>query len=276
MASDQLIIPLFNFDREDSSTLNMGTAQIVETVQVLGHQANANDPPSKFSVIISQEDTEKPRRTLDRVLMVFKLFKDQVALSRVIIKNNQVIDYLRHYEFYTFAKSKRPFFLKKEEEENFVAFWEEFIDLPSKLFPVFKFHLADYQPYAIEQIVDYVLCLEYLLVPDSRRGEIAYKFRIGGTVIIGEGKTPEEKRDIYKGLKRAYNMRSAIVHGKEDELKKVYKSESIDDDFIAPIRRYARDAIVYFHRHNCLGKNDPRGKLIREKTLSTIAGDQNE
>lgn len=51
--------------------------------------------------------------------------------------------------------------------------------------------------------------LEFLLVPDSSEGELAFKFRMRGTLLFSVGKSIEEKERVYELLRDVYDLRSA-------------------------------------------------------------------
>lgn len=264
-----LTIPLVNFFRESSSILSLRDARIVpknglsDPIQTV-LKAMVKDV-FDFAVEISSKPNEEPRRTLDRVLTVFKLFRDSLVLSNLVAIGTESFDPLPHYTHWIDQDRGLPRYdLTKNEEAEFIKFWNEFIDVP-QIFPVYRFHLADYRAYSSDRFVDYVESLEYLLVPDSGEGEIGYKFRSRGTLIFGQGKTAQEREHIYDELRDTYALRSAIVHGdraREEDLRKGATWE----DKLRPTRCYDREAIKFFFRHGCLDNSDRRKRLL-EKLL---------
>jgi hypothetical protein len=62
-----------------------------------------------------------------------------------------------------------------------------------------------------DKIVDYAIGLEALLLGDSNQGELSYRFRLRGAMILGE--VGEDRHQALKDFKDFYDARSAIVHG---------------------------------------------------------------
>jgi hypothetical protein len=208
---------------------------------------------------------ENARITLDRALAVFKLFKDSLVLSNFVFGVNGLIDSPPHYTHWLDEHRGLPKFnLSQSEEVEFAKFWKEFVDLPPGNFAVFRFHLADYRAYSRDRYADYVESLEYLLVPDSDEGEIGYKFRSRGCLILGEDGSPGERERIYTDLKEAYSLRSAIVHGDTEKENKLVPNGRWEDK-LQPIRQYDRQAIRYFFRARCLSDSEKPRELLERR-----------
>lgn len=269
--TEMLTIPLRNLLRETHSALSLGDSRIVawndlpsETQEVIGEVTD-----SKYIFILQMPSRvgEEPRRTLDRALTVFKLFKDSLVLSNYVFMGTQRYDVLPHYTHWIDRDRGFPeyrFF--RNEEPAFVEFWNEFIELPPQNFAAYRFHLADYRAYSRDRLTDYVESLEYLLVPDSGEGEIGYKFRSRGCMIFGKDKNAKERENIWNCLKQSYDLRSAIVHGDSDR-----ENELVPDgrweDRLQLIRQYDRDAIKFFFRARCLDNNAKRLELLKKKLI---------
>jgi hypothetical protein len=73
-----------------------------------------------------------------------------------------------------------------------------------------RFSLACAQDSAAEAIIDFVIALEALFVPDAA-GELSYQLRLNGARYLGE--TPEDRVRIFQLLKELYGLRSKLVHG---------------------------------------------------------------
>ncbi len=263
MNIQKLTIPLDNFDRDRSYVLNLGGPRIISTTEV---SIPIQVPQCKYILEMDSREGEIPRRTLDRVLTVFKLFKDSLVLSKIVVIGTK-IDYLPHYTHWIDQDRGVPLYhLSKNEEPEFCKFWEGYIEINPINFAVSRFNLADYRAYSTDRFVDYVESLEYLFVPDSGEGEISYKFRIRGTLILGIDKSSKKRRRIFDNLKEAYSLRSAIVHGNQKKIDKYLRNRTWED-VIKPIRCYAREAIKYFYREGCLDNSDDRKKLIERRII---------
>lgn len=269
--SEILTIPLHNLSLERPGVVQLGDSKILpwheapEDVQGAILKITTREWP--FLLQTPSRENEQPRRTLDRVLTVFKLFKDSLVLSVSVFANTRLVDSLPHYTHWLDAdRGLPPFHLDKQEETEFARFWEEFVEINPGNFAVYRFHLADYRSYSADRFTDYVESLEYLLAPDSGGGEIRYKFASRGVLILGRDKTAKTRRDLYEELRDAYDMRSAIVHGDESEQSKLRGSKTWEET-IRPIRTHNREAIKFFFREGCLEDRDKRRNLLLNRLL---------
>jgi len=263
MNIEKLTIPLGNFNRSRSSIIDLGGPRIV-----LFKDTSLSHIPEgvKYCLEIDPIEGEKRRRTLDRILIVFKLFKDRLVLSNIILAGNKKIYKLPHYTHWVDGDRGVPlYYLNEDEESTFCEFWKEFFEIDYANFAVNRFHLADYMAYSTDRFVNYVEALEYLFVPDSKDGEISYKFRSRGAQIFGKNKEPDDREEIYLELKDAYKLRSAIVHGETNKINKLLRNKTWEEN-IQPIRCYSREAIKFFFQAGCLDNADKRRKLL-EKML---------
>jgi hypothetical protein len=212
-------------------------------------------------------DNAQAEGFLNRALIVFKLFKDSLVFSNVVVFGDPPSRAygLRHYKPWSRVPIER-YSLADSEMKHFVDFWKRFIGMNPGSFPVYRFHLADFRPYLRDRVVDYVDSLEYLFVPDSGEGEISYKFRSRGTLLIGYDKDSESKEKIYEELKRAYALRSAIVHGNADKESQLLKDTTWEDE-IGPIRCYDREAIKFFFLADCLDDSERRRTLLEKRLI---------
>jgi hypothetical protein len=58
-------------------------------------------------------------------------------------------------------------------------------------------------------IIDYMIALEALLLQEQQ--ELAYKLALRGTALLGEN--PDSRLEVFSRLRKAYSVRSKIVHG---------------------------------------------------------------
>ncbi|GEM_PF-3139749 len=261
----KLQIILRNFDKE-----NQGDFDINETARL---KSGLNwEPPhsllTKYILEMTSSGDEDPRRTMDRSSIVFKLFKDDVVIiDSVMVDWGKEIDIPPHYVHWLDEDRGQPlYFIKAGEEEQFKQFWNQNITIDPKNFAAARFQRADFNPYSEERLIDYVLAMEYLLVPDSGDGEITNKFKMAGAHILGMGKDTATKRSIFDALGEIYSLRSAIVHGDDKKLKNKMKNKKWEE-VMKPIRGYTRDLIIFFHKNSCLDNGDKRGKLIKDLIL---------
>jgi len=202
------------------------------------------------------------------VLIIFKLFKDGLVLSNVLFNDDlKIIDKLPHYTHWIDQDRGLPeYIISVEEEKSFIDFWNEFKNIDYSNFTFNRFHLADYNPYSRDRLVNYVESLEFLFVPDSSDGEISYKFRTRGTLVLGQDKSPSERETIYKQLKDAYDLRSAIVHGNKNKENKILRNKKWEDH-LRYLRCFTRESIKFYFRYKCLDDNERRRKLMERMML---------
>jgi hypothetical protein len=266
-----LTIPLHNLKLEPPIRLDLGDSTIIPwkdaSGDLLGAILRTTGEECPFLLQMPPREGEQPRRTLDRALTVFKLFKDSIVLSRCVFQGTDLIDDLPHYIHWQDPDRGVPLFhLDEHEKTMFASFWKEFIETNPGNFAVHRFHLADYRAYSADRFVDYVESLEYLLVPDSGEGEIGYKFRSRGVLILGADKKPVERAELYSQLRDAYDMRSAIVHGNENKQKDLRKDKTWEE-ILGPVRCHDRQAIRFFFRAGCLGDADRRREMLNDRLL---------
>ena len=220
-----------------------------------------------FVLEMPARDDELPRRTLDRALTVFKLFKDDLVLANLIFDGVKLADYLPHYVHWRDRdRDLKQYQLDENEASDFANFWRKFIELPPGNFAVYRFHLADYRAYSRDRLTDYVESLEYLLVPDSGEGEIGYKFRSRGCLLFGKDAYSTKRKAIYDELKELYELRSAIVHGDSTRESKLVP-DNVWENRLRSLRHYNREAIKFFFRKGCLDDSDRRRELLEKELL---------
>jgi len=97
---------------------------------------------------------------------------------------------------------------------DFKRFWHRFRRTrPTKALriAVLRFDLAYRNEDPEERLIDYVVALEALYTGDIQ--ELAYKLALRAAFFLG--KTKEDRNNIFHILKKAYAVRSQIVHGQE-------------------------------------------------------------
>jgi hypothetical protein len=285
-------IPLGNFELEKSSVLDLGKARILDEHGMDSHLLEvilakfrktkdiADLDPPRFYLQMGlpdsiMENDETLRQPMDLTLTVFKLFKSFLVISNLVFITDQSdtkAHVWRHYVHWISRVRKPPIYsLSQSEEQRFREFWNEFRSINSRNFAVYRFHLADIRPYLRDRFSDYVESMEYLLVPDSGQGEIAYKFRTRGALVIG---TDGNRQQVYRDLDDSYDLRSAIVHGISERENKILRKKAVDEvealeEMIRLARDYDRRLIVLFFRSGCYDDRDKRTKYVMQRALCT-------
>ena len=244
--SERIFIPLFNFNIEPENYFELNEIDKIISYNdfLVTEKINSNKTPKYWFSTIPKKG-EEPRRTLDRILIIFKLFKDSLVLSNIIFnEEGKHIDLLPHYTYWEdLERDLNYYIITAVEKPIFKIFWNKYNIINNFNFAVNRFHLADYNVYLKYRLINYIECLEYLFVPDSSSGEISYKFRTRGTIILGIKKTLSEREIIFNQLKEFYTLRSAIVHGNKKNEKKIMRNKKWEDS-LKKLRFYCRQAII--------------------------------
>lgn len=104
--------------------------------------------------------------------------------------------------------------LSATQASDFKRLWHRFRRTqPSKALriAVTRFNIAYENEYPGDRLIDYMIALEALYTGDIQ--ELAYKLALRAAFFLG--KTKEEKSSVFHLLKKAYTVRSQIVHGQE-------------------------------------------------------------
>lgn len=74
-----------------------------------------------------------------------------------------------------------------------------------------RFSLGAGEDTPADALIDYVITLEALLLPRKYEGELSFRLRLHGANFLGSN--PMERKDLFRQIKRIYNLRSDLVHG---------------------------------------------------------------
>jgi hypothetical protein len=119
------------------------------------------------------------------------------------------------------GKTGPDYDLKADEVEEFARFHEALVKARAAHPPldvaVRRFGDAAGRTRPDDQLTDLIISLEALLLTKSERGEKRFQIalRVAACVEAGGAK----RRDVFKFVKRAYDVRSTIVHGGTPEKK---------------------------------------------------------
>lgn len=104
------------------------------------------------------------------------------------------------------------------------------------------------------KLIDCMIGLEALYLKETQ--ELSY--RLSHRVASLLGNTDEERRKVFKNVKRLYKKRSKLVHG---------ESVSVSWDEVKLVRKYLRESIKRFL---ALSQQYSRDSIIRELDLGVI------
>ena len=105
--------------------------------------------------------------------------------------------------------------LPRNEVDEFSAFWKRFQNVTTKgalANAARRFSYASDRDRYDDRLVDLMIAAESLFLADIKeRGELKYRLSLRAAFFI---ESPEySRREIFKHMKRAYDARSAVVHG---------------------------------------------------------------
>jgi hypothetical protein len=141
-------------------------------------------------------------------------------------------------------------FMTPSEAQNFLKFWKDYEQAPKPAYvqaALYRYFLACRMDTTqrLYRMVEYVSALEALLLEDDR--ELSYKLAMRTSTIVA--KSSEERKSLFQFMKKAYDIRSKVVHGTDPGkiskliAIKVGKKEYRLEDVIGTLHTYSRIAI---------------------------------
>lgn len=295
MPSKLITIPLFNFELTDTRVCKLGTDRIEKANT---KQIEESKGPYYYAfnlkVMPGNDNDEDYRQAFNKGIITLKLFKDEFILADFYQLPDRDLG-VRIFYFIPWGRViDRRYSISLRDKRKLRRFWEDLQDIDTKNFAVSRFHLAEYRPKDNDRFLDYVLALEFLLVPMVKT-EIAYQFRLSGALCLGKHDNLSiQKR--FELLNCIYDLRSRIVHGEPDiaairNLRKLVVPNESEKEreailtnknerlkwriLIETIRTYVREAILLFYKEKdsegirLLDNNDDRRKWIKGKILKS-------
>ena len=144
--------------------------------------------------------------------------------------------------------------LSEKETEDFLSFWKRFRESDDKYLRIAlnRFNSGLERSDLEEMLLDFMIGIESVY-SKGESSEITYKIAMRAAFLIGQ----ENKKYVFERLKKAYNIRSRIVHGSPlknlisyiDPNKKSTEPDRIDlyldeFDFVFEIGDYLRKSIL--------------------------------
>jgi len=186
------------------------------------------------------------------VLNALRLYKEgQVYPIATITKSKSVFSSGTSYNHGTPVRSfmRNKFQLIENEKDNFLEFWKVYdgLNIPEKHYlsvAIRRFSQANERTNIEDKIIDYLISAEALFLSSggSFQGELKYRLSHRAAMFI-ENET-EKQRKMFKFMQRAYDVRSAIVHGAAPKLpKKEDGSQFTLEEFCQEIEGHLRFSI---------------------------------
>lgn len=182
-------------------------------------------------------------------LRIFKQGK-VYPLSTLTVNKNSI-----HQEvFFNFGLQHKPFMFNKyqltnNETDQFKEFWnsKNRISLPENHFlsvSIRRFSQANERDCIEDKIIDLLISAEALFLGSSGsfQGELKYRLSHRAAVFIETER--EKQKSVFDFMQKAYDVRSAIVHGTTPKLPKKNDGSQYNlEDFSKAIEEYLRYSI---------------------------------
>ena len=210
--------------------------------------------PSSNFVIESVRGNKKPEANAEDVVLALTLFKPCVSIGV-----HQSFAYRQLWKKTPFSVSSEssvpflPFSLTKQETKDFLDYWKtEFLPILKEENHFMNIVFSRIQDYRLRKnwimgIVDLAICLEAMYLKNN--AELSYRLSHRCATLLGHKESGEEKEQIRKFVKKFYDLRSDLVHGRtiEDETIIVDKDSKYTLFFFIPQSfEYVRESIRLF------------------------------
>lgn len=195
--------------------------------KIIGDNANKEKiETNKYYIKRGQEQT---------VLNALRLFKDGIVYSLgTVHKSNSVFDKGVSYNPGIISKffMINKFQLAGNEKNNFLEFWEAYrrTEISEKHFlsvAIRRFSQSNERESIEDKIIDLMISAEALFLSSggSFQGELKYRLSHRAAMFIED--EAEKQREVFNFMRKAYSVRSDIVHGSEPNLPKKEDGTSV-------------------------------------------------
>lgn len=206
-----------------------------ETSKIIGEEN------SKPKILPSQEI----KKIFDNVISALRLFKKGVVGYNLIqtkplgwypIMSTSTISGILTYHPY-FGHYK----LEKYEIEDFKILLKKIEKAPDFLtIPINRFNFANERERPEDKLIDYIIAFESLFTKEPQ--ELSYRLSIRVSFFMG--KSHKDRKKIFTLIKKAYDLRSKIVHGMNYDKNVEVNGENIPiQDFVSRIEELLRESI---------------------------------
>jgi hypothetical protein len=162
------------------------------------------------------------------VINALRIFKEgKVYPLGAVTKNYNLFNFGVSYNYGNPSKYFMidKFKLVENEKDNFLEFWETYnmLTIPEKHYlsvAIRRFSQASERESIEDKIFDFFISAEALFLSSggSSQGELKYRLSHRAAMFIED--EPEKQRNVFEYMQRAYDVRSAIVHGTTPKLLK--------------------------------------------------------
>jgi hypothetical protein len=161
----------------------------------------------------SDTPAQENKRIFDEVISALRLIKPGTVGCNFIL--TETLDWnptgCRYISYGNFKHPYRgEYHLEKDEVPDFKEFFKKLENKPDFLdIPLRYFNYAYTRERTEDKLIDYMIAFEGLFI----EGEVELRYRLSLRVAAFLGKDRKEKGKIFTRMKKAYDLRSKIVHG---------------------------------------------------------------
>jgi len=186
------------------------------------------------------------------VLSALRLFKEGSIYSLgTVIRSNSIFDVGVSYNFGTISKSfmTNKYQLLETEKDKFIKFWKVYqgTNIPDNHFlsvAIRRFSQANERDSIEDKIIDLFISAEALFLSSggSFQGELKYRLSHRAAMFLED--ESDKQRKVFIFIQKAYDVRSAIVHGTTPKLPKKEDGRPYSlDEFCKRMESYMRSAL---------------------------------
>jgi hypothetical protein len=194
---------------------------------------------------------EEPVRAFGRVISGLRLFKPGAlglgAIHQRTVQWQPDVGGTLSSSIY-----ETPFFgptyeLTKAEADEFLEFYNQLVRKRPSIkgsleLAIRRFDLAYERAYPADKLIDMMIAFEALFLPE--RDELALRLSLRVANLLRD---EEDRQEIFKKMKRAYKLRSHIVHGTEIDNKELVACVQAVEELLRKSRRSLLKSIEQGH-----------------------------
>ncbi len=194
-----------------------------------------------------------PNLEFDIVISALRLFKrGWVDFPFIIQKASPSLSSATRYSMHSSKRTVHAnlpwgisYNLSKEEAEDLNEFYRRFQDkIDCAKIPLRRFNETFSRVSLEDKLVDYMISFESLYLSGENPSEMAYKLAHRASLFLSTEK--EKRKQIFQEMKKAYSLRSNIVHGRKVKTIMIADKEYTLSDFVQIIEEHLRSSLRLF------------------------------
>ena len=214
-----------------------GIERIYETDKTIGDDLK---PPFDISA-------EETGRIFDEAISALRLFKSGTVDYNFI--QTEALDWNPISGKHIHSKTLTPhlffgeYHLEKNEVPDFKEFLKKLEHKPDFLdIPLRYFNYAHTRERPEDKLIDYMIAFESLFFGKGEKAELSYRLSLRVAAFLGEKR--DEKGKIFTLMRRAYDLRSDIVHGSSYSKNIEINEENFSfEEFVSRVEELLRKSI---------------------------------